>query len=161
MTSVTLWINPGERTVCDLPRVCMKCGAPATTVRKRIFSWYPPWVFFLILPGFWPFAIARLFLTKRQGVEVPFCDEHKNHWLIRVVVGIASFFILLGLGFVALVARLHDAESDFVNHDLLAFLFLGWFAVVVAWTIGFVVFNFLTTIRATYIVDRQITLTNV
>ena len=57
----------------DLPAVCMKCGAPATTWKSKTFSWHPPWVYVLILIGLLPFAIVAMVLTKRRTILAPLC----------------------------------------------------------------------------------------
>ena len=48
MAQVRLWINPRENAIYDLPRVCMKCGADATSAKLKQFVWYPPWTIILI-----------------------------------------------------------------------------------------------------------------
>jgi hypothetical protein len=161
MASVTLWINRRENAVYDLPRVCMKCGAEATTVRKKQFSWYPPWVSILILAGFWPYLIVVMILTKRQSVEVPFCDQHKNHWLIRTVIGLLSFGVLLGIGFVGFIVASANAPNNNQNDDMFGFVCGGWFVLLLVWIVAYAIINSLTSIRVTKITDREITLTNV
>jgi len=160
MATANLWINPRENAVYDLPRVCMKCGAPATTVRKKQFSWYPPWVTILIFFGVWPFLIAAMILTKRQSVEAPFCDQHKNHWLIRILAGVLIFFVLLGIGFVGLIFTT-ALGANWGHENLFGFVFLGWFAALFFCVFGMAIFNGLTMIRVTKITDREIALANV
>ena len=53
MATVHLWIDPNDDAIRNLPPVCMKCGAPATTVQMKRFSWTATWIF----------------LTKYQRVE--------------------------------------------------------------------------------------------
>src|SRR5262249_6525040 len=70
-----------------LPDVCMKCGAPAATRKRKQFAWYPQWVFDVlgrnIFVGLLPFAIVALVHTKRMAVSMPFCARHRNYWLVR------------------------------------------------------------------------------
>src|SRR5947209_3408531 len=82
----------------DLPDVCMKCGAPATLRKRKQLSWYPRWVYFLLLVHILVFAIVALATTKRRTVSAPLCDEHKNHWMWRqlvVFLGFAAVVILI------------------------------------------------------------------
>jgi hypothetical protein len=159
MAKVRLWINPREYAVYDLPRVCMKCGADATTVKKKQFSWYPPWISALVVVPV-AFIIAALVLTKRQSVELPFCDRHKNHFLIRVLAGLGGLAAVLALGAVglAVVASLAPKQN---NDDYFGFVCLGWGALLLVYAVGIGVFSSLTTIRPTEITEREITLTNV
>ncbi len=160
MAKVRLWIDPRETAVYDLPRVCMKCGAPSTTIRKKQFSWYPPWVSVLILLGVWPFLIASLILTKRKSVEVPFCEKHKNHWLFRILAGLGLVGGLVVLGVLAFVV-LNALAPRQMSDDLMGGLCLGWFVALLFLAIGIAIFNNATTIRSTEITERDITLKNV
>jgi hypothetical protein len=160
MAQVRLWIDPRDTVISDLPRVCMKCGADATTVRKKQFSWYPPWVIVLIFLGVWPFLIVALILTKRRSVEVPFCDQHKNHWLIRILAGGGAVAALVAAGVLAFVA-IESLAPKGKGDDLSGFLCLGWFVLLLVLAIGLAIYNNLTTIRTTEITEREITLTNV
>ena len=54
-----------------LPHLCMRCGEPATMVKTRKFSWYPSWVYLLILLHLLIFLIVALIMTKRMTVAVP------------------------------------------------------------------------------------------
>jgi hypothetical protein len=159
MAQVRLWINPREYVIYDLPRVCMKCGAHATTVKKRQFSWYPPWLLVLLLAGLLPFAIVVLILTKRQSVEIPFCDTHKYHFGIRVAAALGGLALVLALGGLMLVIAGAAAGNN--NDDVFGFLCLGWVALFVIYLVAISVFSTMTTIRPTEITDRRITLTNV
>src|SRR6202011_5213444 len=101
MAEVHLWIDPRDTVIRDLPRVCMKCGADATTSKEKKFSWYPPWILFLLLLGVWPFLIVALILTKWKRVEMQFCDQHKRHYLVRTLMGLVGVLVLLAIGFLA------------------------------------------------------------
>jgi hypothetical protein len=160
MAKVRLWINPREDAVYDLPRVCMKCGADATTVKRRQFSWYPPWVWLLILLSIWPFIIVALILTKRQSVEIPFCDQHKNHFLVRVLAGLGGLAVVLLLGAVgfAVVTSMAPKRN---NDDYSGLVCVAWSALFLVYLCVMAFIGSLTTIRPTRITERDITLTNV
>ena len=64
----------------ELPDVCMRCGAPATVRPLKTFSWMPYWARFM------PWMIGMAFM-KRRRVPIPLCEQHKNHWTIRYLVG--------------------------------------------------------------------------
>jgi hypothetical protein len=160
MAKVRLWINPREDAVYDLPRVCMKCGADATTVKKRQFSWYPQWVWILLFFGIWPFVIVALILTKRQRVELAFCDQHKNHFLVRMLAGLGGFAAILVLGALgfALVTAVAPKQN---NEDYFGIVCGAWVVLFVAYLLVVGIYSAMTTIRPTRITERDISLTNV
>jgi hypothetical protein len=139
----------------DLPNLCMRCAAPATTRRDRTFAWYPPWVLIFILVALLVAVILAAVLTKRMRVSVPLCDQHRNHWLNR------SLFI--GLGFLLVVALAIGAGVLSANVNSDAVIGITWLLVALAfigWLLGLVVAQS-TAIRPTEITDRSITLTGV
>jgi hypothetical protein len=147
MANVLLWIDPHENAIRDLPRVCMKCGAPATNVRMKRFTWTPPW--------------APRFLKKRQLVQVPLCDAHKNYWIIRRAIIAAGFVALLSCCLVTMFAIGLSRQSDPNQTDpVMLLLCLAWMVVMASWSVFVVVF-IRRGIRAERITDRDITLTNV
>ncbi len=158
MASVDLWFQGRNNAVYDLPLVCMKCGAEATVVRKRQFSWYPPWIWILFLLSVWPFIIVALILTKRATVEIPFCPKHKNHFLWRLLAGGAGVAALVAVGIVAF--SIADAPNN-RGTDITGAVCLSWFVLLAVFAVTIGVFNLLTTIRPTLINDREIRLTNV
>ena len=74
----------GGKVIADLPMVCMKCGAPATVRKSKVFIRIPPskepvahfLVHFLPVVG----VVLVAFVFKRYYLETPFCDNHKNYW---------------------------------------------------------------------------------
>jgi hypothetical protein len=157
MAQVRLWIDWRDDAIYDLPRVCMKCGARATTAKKTQFAWYPPWLLLLILAGILPFLIAVVILTKRQRVEVPFCDEHKYHFVLRRVFQGLGWLGFLG----APVLFFIGAAADQKGGGLAPLLCLGWLGLILLYFVGIRVFAILTKIRPSEITERDITLTNV
>jgi hypothetical protein len=160
MASVDLWFEGRRNTVYDLPPVCMKCGADATVIRKRQFSWYPPWIWILFLISILPFVIVALILTKRGTVEIPFCSKHKNHFLWRLLAGGGGVAALVGVGALAFAVAAASAPNN-RGADVSSAICLLWFVLLAVFAITIGVFNMLTTIRPTLINDRKIRLTNV
>jgi hypothetical protein len=145
----------------DLPDICMKCGARATTEKLRRFSWQPPWVYVLLLAGLLPFLIVALILTKRMRIPVPLCAEHRGHWTWRgwVVGGGFLGLFLLGLGTMILLAATDNAGRR-QGDDAFGFVCLGFTALGLVWLIVAAIVQH-TAIRPTRITDYEITLTNV
>src|SRR5712692_10143182 len=112
MAEVRLWINPRDTVIRDLPRVCMKCGADATTAKEKRFSWYPPWTLLLIFLGVWPFLIVALILTKWKRVEMQFCDQHNFHYLIRTLIGLGGVLGLVAIGFLAFMVLVNSQPGN-------------------------------------------------
>src|SRR5690242_3131525 len=85
----------------ELPRVCMRCGAPAGTYARKKFCWSPPWA--LLIP--WALRVALFWRTVT--VSVPLCEKHKWHWTGRAaLVGFTLPVIPLALiGAVALAVK--------------------------------------------------------
>ena len=154
-----VWLESDRGDVTDLPELCMKCGEPASVYKKRNFSWYPPWVAVLLLGGLIPFAIVALILTKKSRVEVPLCEQHKNHWLIRQLIVIGSLIAVLLFGIAATIgaAILSDQTGNDVAMPIVCvggvFLFLGWVIVAI------IAQN--SSIRPREITEESITLTGV
>jgi hypothetical protein len=144
----------------ELPDVCMKCGAPATVRKSRTFSWFPPWIWVLFFfCGLLPFAIVALIMTKRRHLDVPLCEEHKNHWMWRQLAVVGTLLALLLVGFVAWTAVIND-QGPRGDDELSGPLCLGWVALLVVWIIGAVIAQ-VTSIRPREITDVSITLLGV
>src|SRR4051812_44877176 len=95
MATVTLWIDPNDDAVRNLPPVCMNCGAPATIARMKRFTWTGTWIF----------------LTKCQRVEVPLCERHKDYWLARRR--------MIGMGFVVLGVLVISSAASHIATGLI------------------------------------------
>jgi hypothetical protein len=98
----------------QLPRVCMRCGAPADLQKRKTFSWCPGWVHVLILLGLLPWLIVMLVLTKRKTVYVPLCNEHKNHWFVRTMITLSGLAIVFGF-FVLMVVLASTTDRQDPN----------------------------------------------
>jgi hypothetical protein len=88
----------GRDQVVDerLPRICIKCGQDATSVKRRKFSWAPQWVGILILFGLLPYVIVSLALTKKMTVDCPVCEKHKNPWFLVTLLTWLLVLFLIG-----------------------------------------------------------------
>lgn len=97
-----------------LPMVCMRCGEPATVVKTKQMSYYPRGLFLLVLAGVLGIIILvvlALALRKRARLQAPLCDQHQNHWTIRLAINWAAAIaiIFLGIAGVVLLILLDDA----------------------------------------------------
>jgi hypothetical protein len=145
-----------------LPRACMRCGAPATLFKTKNFSWYPSWVYILLLAGLLPFLIVALIMQKRMRVSAPLCDRHKHHWVWPTAFAVAALLLLLGMlfGGAALGGVLEGGVDRDVQDTLMAVWFLGGFGLFLACLVAACVVQ-ARAIRPVEITDRSITLTNV
>ena len=71
MAEVRLWTHPRKDVIGGLPRVCMKCGAPATTSKVIQFAWYPLWLLALVPVGVLPFLLVVALITKLKPRRPP------------------------------------------------------------------------------------------
>jgi hypothetical protein len=143
--------------VVDVPPVCVQCGAPATTFPEREFSWHPRWLYFLLLLGLIPAAVAVLILTKKMRMAVPFCAAHAGHWNSRLLViigGVVGFPVLFILIFST--AKAGPGPGISLQEVLLGMTCLA----VVGW-IGLIIILAATEIRPREITDTSITLLGV
>jgi hypothetical protein len=145
----------------DLPDICMKCGARATTEKLKRFSWQPPWVYVLLLAGLLPFLIVALILTKRMRVPIPLCAEHRRHWTWRGWLVGGGFFaiFLLGLGTMILLSATDNGPQR-REDAVFGFVCFGFLGLALVWLIVAAIVQH-TAIRPTQITDYDITLTNV
>jgi hypothetical protein len=140
----------------------MRCGGPSTVVKTKKFSWYPSWVYLLILVHLLIFLIVALIMTKRMTVPVPLCDKHRRHFLWPTLLGVGALLLLLVtiFGGVILAGALEDALDRDARDTFFVVWFVGGGALFLAVLITACVVQ-IRTIRPTQITDRDITLTNV
>ena len=134
-----------EATQGNLPPVCMRCGAPATTHATKTFFFQPSWMAQVPIPLVT--SLAALAVRKKAKIVAPFCDRHKSHWLIHglwlwcslLTVPVFAFSLMLAnddrvlgfmlgmmLGFfiwvvIAVVAHetsIHANEKETTEHSL-------------------------------------------
>jgi hypothetical protein len=160
--------SDGGKEISKLPRVCMKCGAPATVRKSKLFVMLPnPHEDFLThFLMHIPLANIVVFtaLTKRQRVETPFCDKHENYWwnfpllMWMLFLATAGFAPVAVLG-TAAVLKGANVEPDAAN----AISWIAGFSVaLVGLTIIFVLLQLnKKRIRPTEITSGHICLTNV
>lgn len=135
----------------SLPPVCMRCGAPCDDVVKKKFSWYPSWVWVLILANLIVVIIVASILTRRMTVLAPLCREHRNHWTLRSNMIVGGFFTIILAGAMGLL---------FGPNEFAGFLCLGMFGVLLLWVIV-AIGSFETSIHPSEITDDGITLERV
>jgi hypothetical protein len=156
MANVTL--SKYECTRGVLPRVCMRCGAPADETKTKTFSWFHPLIYLALLAGFLPFLIIALVLTKRMTVDAPFCHEHRGHWIRRTLLVTGTLLVVLALGIGAIVYM--SDQPPGAKDDLSGYLCIGAAVLLFAWLVLSMIVS-LTAIRTTEITDRTITLAGV
>jgi hypothetical protein len=73
MADVQLALSDLEEDV--LPKLCMKCGAPAVVHPMIAFTWW----------------------ARRRRAPIPLCERHRHHWTSRILIawGGAGLFLLL------------------------------------------------------------------
>ncbi len=139
-----------------LPDVCMRCGAPSVGPADED-------VLVDALLGADDPLRVRIFM-KRRRVPIPLCEQHKNHWVIRYLVGFG------GLATVAAVvvrrhrpARQQRRPRQPRRDSLMALglvLLTGAGVVLLAWLITMIVLA-VTQINVFEITDDSIVLTNI
>ncbi len=142
----------------NFPAVCVCCGQAATTTQSKNMSWFPPWVFVLILAGLLPYAIVASILTKKATVKMPFCEEHKGHWFNRGLLLWGTFFLFAVLAFGAFIFAANLPRPQ--NEDVLGYVCLGSLVLLVVF-LGIVIGVRVTAIRPSEITDHEIQLTGV
>lgn len=88
-----------RRVGARLPDVCIKTGRPAGARMTREVSWYPQWVYAMLLLNALIFLIVAMVTRKRASVEFALSEDarerRKKHILIGValmILGVAGFF---------------------------------------------------------------------
>lgn len=55
---------------------------------KKNFGWHQPWLYLLIIfPGLLIYAIVATIVMKRQKLEVPLCDQHRQRRRMYLGIG--------------------------------------------------------------------------
>jgi hypothetical protein len=138
-----------------LPMVCMVCGQKATEQRTNTFRWSPMGMFWGGYGG-----LISLALSKYKSVEVPLCDQDRNHFWkpMFIMLGIVGVFIVLFLsGFLCAAVVMATNLPAFIPF----FFFIGAFVFLLPAMIGYIIYVRGKYLRAEAIDDRGITLTNV
>jgi hypothetical protein len=147
-----------DRRRGSLPNLCMRCGQPALMHKSKKFSWFPGWVYLLLLAGLLPFVIVALIMTKRKWVDVPLCEAHRRLflWPQLFILGGVVALVLLAIFAVSLLGR--PAGSP--EAQLGGILCPGWYLGGLVWLIAVALWLGLL-IRPQEITDSSITLRNV
>jgi len=137
-----------------LPDVCMKCGAPPVVRPMKTFAWVPYWARAI------PFG--QLIFMKRRRVPIPLCEQHKNHWTIRYLVGFGglALFLLLCIGGGVVMGVSMDSDPGGPGAVLGGLMLAVGGVVFLAWLITLIVLG-VTMINVYEITDDDITLKNV
>ena len=137
-----------------LPKVCMICGERSSAKRKRTFKWSPPWT--MLVGG----LILATIMSKKMTINAPFCQEHRNHWLLRTLVGVFGFIGVVAVSFALLVlAAIISGGRGPSDKPLLFAVSVGG-VLFVAWLVTVIVLQG-TAIRVKEITDKSMTLLGV
>jgi hypothetical protein len=139
----------------ELPDVCMRCGEPSTVRPVKSLRWMPPWARFVP-------PIVGVWFIKRRRAPIPLCDQHKNHWSIRYLIGLGGLGVLLLLGVVGgMVYGIGEGENSGGAQSMIGLLLLAFDGLLfIAWLITLIVLAIIQ-INAVEITDETITLKNV
>jgi len=140
MATVTLDRQKAEKG--ELPRVCARCGQPATTLVETSFAYKRTW---LPVPSY-----LKPFTLKWVTVKLPFCEAHKAIWFWDRVN-------MVGVGLALLVVLYVSNEIRKDRGVIPTLIFYGGLVLVIA----VLVVLTMTTIRASEMTDTQITLKGV
>jgi hypothetical protein len=166
MATIRLFLD--ELDEGRLPRICMRCGAPAAVFRRKRFAWGPGWVMALVCIGalcFGPLLLVALFilvplLLRTVAVPVPLCTAHRHHGRalnVMVFGGLSVFGLLV---FAAIVLGVTGTGRGNWKTDLAGPLAVGavLFLVCLLFPAAFLQTR---TIHAVEITPESIRLTNV
>ena len=137
-----------------LPKVCMVCGARSSVKRKRVFKWSQPWT--MLVGG----LILASIMAKRMTVQAPFCQEHRNHWLMRTLVSIFGFIgVVVVSGALLFVAAVKSGARG--QDEKLMLIALGFGGVLfVVWLLAVIVLQ-QSCVRMKEVAENSITLIGV
>lgn len=149
-----------EDTEGNLPRVCAVSGEPTDDLYTRSFTYTPSWTAIFIIFGLLPAVILAAIVRKRMRVELPIAQEFQNHWSKRVWRTCLGLVGAIGLGFGAFALFSSLAPKGGPDPDMTGYACAGCCATIFVWIVAALYMNH-TAIRATYISEYEITLTNV
>ena len=147
---------------CDhdlLPDVCVVCGGPATVRKARVFSWFPGWVWILILVSWIVVLIVALILTKKRVAQMPVCDRHAGYWRLRAATLWVPSIVIVG-GWSAFALYVISQPVGAMDEDLRALLCFGSSILLVVWVI-IAALIYANGVRVTEITDRDMSLAGV
>jgi hypothetical protein len=145
-----------------LPDVCMRCGAPATVRKRRLFVSHPLWVYVLLPFGYLPYVIVAAILTQRVRCYTHFCPRHKSHWLFCGLIIWGAFPVLLALiasGWVV-VFSMEKVVSKSMVDGLAGTMCVGEIVLILLWLMSIPIMQ-LTAIHPADVTERRLTLKRV
>lgn len=126
----TIRIPVNELNAFDLPKICVMTGATDPTVqfRKVKFSWFPRWVYALLIINVLVMAIVARVMTKEAKGELAFSDEAWNKWRLWKVLNVFALLAFIGGMFVMIFGL---ASESAVGAILGVLIFIGSLVVIV------------------------------
>lgn len=70
-----------------LPPLCVKCGEPASQMKKRVFFWHHPALYLLVLCGLLLYLIVAIIARRRATLTVGLCPRHAGKWRNGMLLG--------------------------------------------------------------------------
>jgi hypothetical protein len=115
----------------DLPPVCMRCGAAATTTHNKTFSRPQEWTSGLFLLGGLPYFLATWLFRNRVRFAVPLCEDHRNHFRWESGIFWGGILSLIA-AFVAILMYV-PVQSGLleIGLEVIGILAAGWLLVVI------------------------------
>ncbi|MSP60365.1 MAG: hypothetical protein EXR72_08495 [Myxococcales bacterium] len=82
-----------------LPEVCVKCGrTDGIERRNQNFSWFPPWIYALLLVNLLVMAVVSTVLRKQGRLWLPLCHDCARRWRkANLVQGLTIAWLIVGL----------------------------------------------------------------
>lgn len=164
MPTVTLLKRECQKN--KLPKVCMKCGEPATVQVRRNFVWTSMFVMVVFLGSvlFFPLLIFSIVLTlastRRMVVYAPMCKKHKNHWSIRFEWLTGSGVLVVLFCLAVFIFGFGQRPQGAPVSDLATYMCIGSLVLLLAWglLLAYLMDN---AVRPSLITEQNITLRRV
>ena len=71
----------------ELPPRCVKCGEPATQMKKRTYYWHHPALYLIVFCALLIYLIVALIFRRRATLTVGLCPVHVKKRRIGILVG--------------------------------------------------------------------------
>jgi hypothetical protein len=141
-----------------LPAVCAQCGNPAEGVVKKTFTAVEDNPVARTALGALHLGFLIVLTSKRISVDVPFCEQHRNHWSKRTAIVLQLLVTTVAALIAAIVLQAWVPGPDQAGLRKASWIVTGVAAAV--WLVVSAVAHD-TAIRSDQYSDRSIRLRNV